>query len=136
MTDRVFSIRWSIIHHDRYLLVPAHPRHVTFKFRYCVTRPRSLLVRNVASRYDPWPHFFLERAVQLEFFQSCGERKGRRVEGRKWGRTTERNSREQERITFERSRDWNWTGNREIVLFHARLSSGRNCFRFSACRRT
>lgn len=42
--------------------------------RYCVTRPRFLLVRNVASRYDPWPHFFLDLAVQPEFFRLRGER--------------------------------------------------------------
>lgn len=44
--------------------------------RYCVTRPRFLLVRNVASCYDPWPHFFLHLAVQPEFFRSRGERVG------------------------------------------------------------
>lgn len=71
--------------------------------RYCVTRPRFLLVRNVASRYDPWPHFFLDLAVQPEFFRSRGEREREKESGKR-KRTSERNCREQERITFERCR--------------------------------
>lgn len=46
-----------------------------FKSRYCVTRPRSLLVRNVASRYDPWPHFFFLRSRRsTRILSALGER--------------------------------------------------------------
>lgn len=84
-----------------------------FKSRYCVTRPRSLLVRNVASRYDPWPIFSsLDRAVQPEFFRRWGS--GERGSGRGG------NCRADGSLSRNDS-GWNWTGNRPIVSFHARF---------------
>lgn len=89
-----------------------------FKSRYCVTRPRSLLVRNVASRYDPWPHFFFLRSRRSTRILSAlggeervGKRKRRRELSRGW-------------IAFSKCLGVggitsNWTGNRPIVSFHA-----------------
>lgn len=106
-----------------------------FKSRYCVTRPRSLLVRNVASRYDPWPHFFFLRSRRsTRILSALGGR-------REWGSGRGGGNCRAEWIAFSKCLGVggitsNWTGNRPIVSFQrAILFLSADLQRRNFCRR-